>query len=508
MVVADFRRGGTTPRSLLTTTSSTRRSMVRTVTFVLGFSVAATGVAMLVPAAVSFSIGETETAGGMLLAAGISIGLGSVAWLTAGRPREIGMKDGFAAVGLAWFALTAAGALPYLTTGTIPNLADAFFEAASGFSTTGASILADPSTLPVGVALWRGLTQFLGGMGVIVLSVAILPLLGVGGVQLARAESPGVAPERITPRFRETARRLWLLYAVLTVVLIFLLAIGDMDLLQATVHAFATVSTGGFGTEPTSVAGFSPYTKWVITLFMFLAGANFALHYKALRRPRAYTANPEFRLYLWITLGAVVIVAGGLVSEFGWDRAFADATFTVVSILTTTGFATTDFGAWRPALQVVVVALMFFGGMAGSTSGSVKTYRIGILGKAAGAELRYFLNRRRVTSVSFGGKRVPEPIVESVQSFFLFYMMIFMTGTFLLGFIDANVTEQLDLVTAASAVATSLGNVGPGLGAVGPTANFGGLADVGKWLLAGLMIVGRLEIFPVLVLFSPTLWRR
>jgi trk system potassium uptake protein TrkH len=492
----------------LSISTSARHSTARTVGFVLGVSVTTVGLAMLIPAAVSFLTGEPETAVGILGAAAISVAAGSLAAMTSGRPSSIGMKDGFAAVGLTWFALTAAGALPYLMTGTIPGLADAIFETASGFTTTGASILPDPSALPTGIALWRGLTQWLGGMGVIVLSVAILPVLGVGGVQLARAESPGVAPERITPRFRETAKRLWLLYAALTVVLIVLLAVGEMDVLEAVVHAFATVSTGGFGTEPTSVAGFSPYTQWVITLFMFLAGANFALHYRALRNPGVYASNAEFRLYSWITLGAVAIVAGGLLAELGIGRAFADATFTVVSILTTTGFATADFGAWRPALQVVIVGLMFFGGMAGSTSGSVKTYRIGILGKAARAELSRFLSPRRMTTVSFGGKTVPEPIVESVQSFFLFYMVIFMTGTFLLGFIDANISEELDLVTSASAVATALGNVGPGLGAVGPTSNFGELPDLGKWLLSGLMIVGRLELFPVLVLFTPTLWRR
>jgi len=492
----------------VTTAAPPRRSTLRTIGFVVGFSVAATGAVMLVPAVVSFLVGEREAASGILAAAAISVAVGSAAGMMAGRPGEIGMKDGFAAVGLTWFALTAAGSLPYLLTGAIPDLADAVFETASGFTTTGASVLADPSTLPVGIALWRGFTQWLGGMGVIVLSVAILPLLGVGGVQLARAESPGVAPERITPRFRETAKRLWLLYAVLTAGLILLLAIGEMDLLQAVVHAFATMSTGGFSTEPTSIAGFGAYTQWVITLFMFTAGANFALHYKALRDPGVYAANREFRLYLWITLGGVVIVAGGLAAEFGLGDALADATFTVVSILTTTGFATADFAMWRPALQVVIVALMFFGGMAGSTSGAVKTYRIGILGKAGYADLQHFLNRRRVTNVSFGGRTVPAQIVESVQTFFLFYMMLFMTGTFLLAFIDANVSEQLDLVTAASAAATSIGNVGPGLGAVGPTANFGGLPDLGKWLLSGLMIVGRLEVFPVLVLFSPALWRR
>lgn len=463
---------------------------------------------MLLSAAVSVIYQEWAAAAAIFAAAAVTVGVGLVLWRVFGRPLPIGVKEGFATVGLAWFALSAFGALPYLFSGEISSITDAFFETASGFTTTGASILADPSVLPRGIGFWRGFTQWVGGMGVIVLSVAILPLLGTGGVQLARAEAPGHTPDRLTPRFQETAKRLWLLYIGFTTLETILLTFGDMSLYQAVVHSFTTMSTGGFATEPTSIAGFNPYTQWVITGFMFVAGASFALHFRALRKPAAYLKNTEFKLYALITVAASVIVMGGILGDTGVARGVRDATFNVVSLVTTTGFATADFGAWRPALQILVVGLMFIGGMAGSTAGSVKTFRHGILAKAAFADLRRLVYPRAVFTIRFGRERVSESVVESIQSFFLFYMFIFMTGTFLLTFIDANISEELDLVTAASAVAASLGNIGPGLGDVGPTANFAAITGLGKWLLAGLMIVGRLEIFPVLLLFTRDLWRR
>ncbi len=489
--------------------ASERRSLPRTLAFVIGAAVTAIGVSMMGAALVSVIFGEWDTARGILFASVVTMVLGIVAWRLVGRPTTIGVKEGFATVGLAWFALSAFGCLPYLFTGSIPNVTDAFFETASGFTTTGASVLADPSQLPHGIGLWRGLTQWVGGMGVIVLSVAILPLLGTGGVQLARAESPGQSPDRLTPRFRETAKRLWLLYIGFTVIQALLLVAGEMNWYQAVVHSLTTMSTGGFGTETTSIAGFSQYTKAVITVFMFLAGVSFALHFRALRRPSLYPKNAEFRLYTGIIVAAILVVAGGLLDGTRTTAtALQEAVFNAVSLVTTTGYATADFGAWRPALQVLVVGLMFVGGMGGSTAGAVKTFRMGILSKAAYADLRRLVHPRGVFAVRFGRDRVADPVVESIQSFFLFYMFLFMTGTFLLSFIDANVSERLDLVTAASAVASSLGNIGPGLGEVGPASTYATIPAVGKWMLASLMIIGRLEIFPVLLLLTRDLWRR
>ncbi len=485
------------------------RTMSRRLLYIIGAVVAGAGATMVPAALVGFMYGEVADGLWILAAAGVTIACGLTAWRWLGRTGVLTTKEGFAAVGLSWFAISAFGSLPYLMTGDITSLIDAYFETASGFTTTGASILADPADLGRGVLFWRSTTQWVGGMGIIVLSIAVLPLLGVGGVQLARAESPGPTPDRLTPRFQETARRLWWLYVGFTIIEALLLWAGDMDLFQAVNHSFTTMSTGGFGTEATSLGGFSAYTQWVVTAFMFLAGVSFALHFRALSRPRSYLDSAEFLLYGAIGLVATAVIFGGIMGpgvEIG--QALRDAAFTAMTLVTTTGFATADFGLWRPALQIFVVGLMFLGGMAGSTAGGVKTFRVGILTKAAAADLRRLVHPRGVFITRFGKDRVRDEVVESIQSFFLFYMFLFMTGTFLVAFFDANSAEGLDLVTSASAVAASIGNIGPGLGDVGPTGNYASVPGMGKLLLSWLMIVGRLEIFPVLLLFNRDLWRR
>jgi trk system potassium uptake protein len=483
--------------------------MARRLIYIGGQVVAGSGLAMLPAALVSLGYGETGTAADIALAALITITVGFASWRLFGLRGELTTKEGFGAVGIAWFVMSAFGTLPYLLSGSIDNVTDAFFETASGFTTTGSTILADPALLPHGILIWRSMTQWIGGMGIIVLAIAILPLLGVGGVQLARAEYPGPRPDRLTPRFQETAKRLWFVYVGLTVFQAMLLAFGDMNVFEAVNHAFTTMATGGFSTRAQSIGEFSAYSQWVVILFMFLGGVSFTLHYRALRNPTVYLRNSEFRLYAAIVLMAVVIIAGGLI-DLGGELAtpIRDAVFTSVAIITTTGYHTADFGEWRPALQIFVVGLMFVGAMAGSTSGSVKTHRLGILSKAASADLRRLVHPRGVFVIRFGKERVRDDVIESVQSYFLFYMFLFMTGTFLLSFIDANTTESLDLITTASAAAAALGNIGPGLGDVGPALNYATVPAPGKWLLAGLMIVGRLEIFPVLLLFTRDLWRR
>lgn len=489
---------------------SPARSLLKTVAYVLGSVLLFVAVAMTTSAVVSALFSEFETALWISVAAGITALAGYITRRVVRRPTSITVKQGFATVGLAWFVFSIFGALPYLLTGAIPSITDAVFETASGFTTTGASILPDPSVLPNGISFWRAMTQWLGGMGVIVLGVAILPLLGTGGMQLARAESPGPTPDRLTPRFQETAKRLWLVYVIITLIEIALLWVGDMSGFQAVIHSLTTMSTGGFGTEANSIAGFSDYTKWVITFFMFIAGVSFALHFRAWNKPLEYTRNAEFKLYAFITVAAVIVMAGGLLGSesLGFVDAIRDAAFNTISLTTTTGFASADFGLWRPALQIMIVGLMFLGGMAGSTAGGMKTFRIGVLSKAAFADLRRLVHPRGIFITHFGKHKVTEPVIEAVQSYFLFYMFLFMTGTFGLAFIDANLSEGLDLVTATSAVAASIGNIGPGLGEVGPASNYANLPELAKWMLASLMIVGRLEIFPVLVLFTKDLWRR
>ena len=484
-------------------------NLVTTVAYVIGSILVFVAVAMVSAAIVSAAYSEFENAAWILVSAGITAGVGFLVRRLVRRPKSITVKEGFATVGLSWFVFSIFGALPYLLTGAIPDVTNAVFETASGFTTTGASILADPGALPYGVQFWRAMTQWLGGMGVIVLGVAILPLLGTGGMQLARAEAPGPTQDRLTPRFSGTAKRLWLVYAAITAIEFLFLWLGDMSGFQALIHSFTTMSTGGFGTEPDSIVGFSTYTQWVIAGFMFIAGVSFTLHFRAFSgKPGAYWRNWEFRLYLLIMIMAIVIVSGGLWQDQGPADAIREGVFNTISLVTTTGYASADFGVWRPALQIVVVGLMFLGGMAGSTAGGIKTFRIGVLFKAAAADIRRLVHPRAVFVTRFGGTRVSEPVVEAVQSFFLFYMFLFMTSTFVLAFIDANLAEGLDLVTATSAVAASIGNIGPGLGDVGPMSNYADLPGLAKWMLSSLMIVGRLEIFPVLVLFTKDLWRR
>ncbi len=474
---------------------------------VIGAVVAAVGLAMLSAVVVAFIYGEVEQGLRILLAASLTIVSGAGAWRWFPAPKRLTTREGFAIVGLSWIVMTAFGTLPYLLTAEIGGISDAFFETAAGFSTTGASIVPDPGALSHGMQFWRSLTQWLGGMGIIVLSIAILPLLGIGGVELARAESPGPTPDRLTPRFRETAKRLWLIYVGFTVAEALLLWAGDMTLFEAIAHSFTTMSTGGFSTESASMNAFSPYAQWVVIVFMFLAGASFALHFRGLRKPIEYPRSAEFRLYVGI------IVAASTVAILGtWGTAIEETIrnglFTVVSLVTTTGYGTADFGAWPLVLQVMVFGLMFVGGMAGSTGGSVKPYRLGVLYNASKADLQQVVHPRGVFVVRFGESIVPDEIIKSVQSFFLLYMFLFMTGTFVFSMIVDVANMDIAFVDSASAVASSIGNVGPGLGAVGPTSNYAAVPALGKWLLSFLMIVGRLEIFPIMLLFQRELWRR
>lgn len=478
----------------------------RTLQYILGAVVAAIGVAMIPAAIVAGIYQEWADMVEILVAALVTIVMGAAAW-KHGKQAQLTTKEGFAIVGLAWILVVLFGTLPYIVTSTLDGITNAFFESAAGFTTTGASVIAAPENIGHGVVFWRATSQWLGGMGIIVLSIAILPLLGVGGVELARAESPGPRPDRLTPRFKETAKRLWLIYVLFTAVETLLLWIGDMTLFEAISHSFTTLSTGGFSTTSESLGGFSAYAQWVVIVFMLLAGMSFALHYRGLRKPSEYTRDAELKIYAAVIGVASIITIIGIWGG-GIGRTVRDSVFTVVSLVTTTGYATADFNLWPGALAIMVVGLMFVGGMAGSTAGSVKTYRIGVLTRASLADIRKVIHPRGVFPVRLGGHKVPESIVQSVQAFFLFYMFIFMTGTFVFGVFSSAIGPDLDFVSAASAVASALGNVGPGLGAVGPTETYLEVTALGKWLLSGLMIVGRLEIFPIVLLFTRELWRR
>ncbi|MGI9529551.1 MAG: TrkH family potassium uptake protein [Acidimicrobiia bacterium] len=475
---------------------------------VVGAVLGAIGVAMLTPIVVSVIYQEWSDIPAFIGAAAITGGVGFALWKVFDRPGELSTREGFASVGLAWIALAAFGALPYLLTGSITNVVDAVFESTAGFTTTGSSVIPDPGLLSHGMQFWRSFTQWMGGMGIIVLSVAILPLLGMGAVQLARAESPGPTPDRLTPRFADTAKRLWLVYVALTGIEVLFLWVGDMSFFEAFNHSLTTLSTGGFSTNAGSLGAYSSYSQWVVIVFMALAGTSFALHYKVVRRDRkAYFKNVGVRVYLAIVLGAAVLMAIGT-----WGGSVADTVrdslFTSLTIITTTGYGTVDFALWIPALEIMIVGLMFVGGMAGSTSGAIKSDRLYILYEASRTDVRRLIHPRGVFVTRVGKDTVPDLIVETVQTFFLLYMFTFMTGTFLLAIIGSIAEPNVDMVSTVSAVASSIGNVGPGLGAVGPTENYLFLPWPGKLLLSGIMIVGRLEILPILILFNREVWRR
>ncbi|MEN8233502.1 MAG: TrkH family potassium uptake protein [Actinomycetota bacterium] len=474
---------------------------------VVGAVVGGIGITMLASALVSVLYQEWSTALAITAAAVVTTVIGAALWKWFDRPGELSTREGFAAVALAWMAIGILGTLPYVFTQTIPNFTDAMFETVAGFTTTGASVIPDPGALPHGIQFWRSFTQWMGGMGIIILSIAILPLLGMGAVQLARAESPGPAPDRLTPRFKETAKRLWIVYIVLTAAQGLLLWFGDMTLFEAINHAFTTMSTGGYSTDAGSLGAFSAYSQWIVIAFMIMAGTSFALHYRAVRSPLVYWRTTEVRVYF-----AVIIVATTTMIIGTWGGpihdVIRDALFTAASIVTTTGYGTADFGLWKPALQIMIVGLMFIGGMAGSTSGSMKIYRHEILFEASRSDVRRLIHPRGVFITRIGKNPIDDMLVEAVQAFFLLYMFSFLVGSFGLAVIAAIWGPDLSIVATVSAVASSLGNVGPGLESVGPTGNYLGVPMLGKWLLAALMIVGRLEILPVVILFNRESWRR
>ncbi len=480
-----------------------RRKLVHVISAV----VLASGIAMLAPVVVALLYRDWSDAIAIALAASITITIGWVGRASTPQPDGLTPREGFATVGLAWMTITGFGTLPYFFTGSISNIADAIFETTAGFTTTGASIFPRPEQLPEAILFWRALTQWLGGMGIIVLSIAILPFLGIGGVSLAAAEAPGPTPDRLTPRFSETAKRLWYVYVGITVLQVIFLVPGDMGLVESVALALTTLSTGGFSTTSASLGGFSAYSQWVVIVFMFVAGVSFALHYRALRAPGVYMRSVEFKLYTGVIVAATVLVIGG---TWGGDitDTVRNALFTVVSIVSTTGYGTADFELWVPSLQILILGLMFVGGMAGSTAGSVTPYRLAVLFQASRVDARKVIHPRGVFITRLGKDKIPEAVVQSTQAFFLLYMFTFMTATLIMGLIEGLFGEGLGVITSASAVASAIGNVGPGLSAVGPTDNYSVVHDLTKVLLAFVMLVGRLEIFPIILLFTPELWKR
>jgi trk system potassium uptake protein TrkH len=410
---------------------------------------------------------------------------------------RFGRREAFLLVSLAWVVATVAGAIPYVAIKGPWFVVNALFESASGFTTTGASVFPDIESEPRALVLWRSLTQWLGGMGIIVLGIAILPKLAVGGMELLEAEATGVVTEKLTPRISQTAKALWGIYALLTGAEVAVLCGLGMSPFEAVNHSFTTLATGGFSTRNSSVAAYdSPMIEWVITAFMLLGGVNFALHFQFLRgRVRKVLRDPELRAYVAIFSATVFLIALELWARdlASWVDAPRLAAFQVATMLTTTGFATADYELWPAFSQALLFVLMFVGACAGSTSGSVKVVRIVIVAKKLLVDLKRVVQPHAVLPVRMGPKAIPEDVVASVTTFLILYLALFACGGLSLTVLG------VDMMTAFSAVATCMGNIGPGFGLVGPTETFVGLPAAGKLVLAVLMIVGRLELYTFLI---------
>ncbi len=424
--------------------------------------------------------------------------------------KAVGKREGYLVVTLGWIVFSIFGALPFYISGNISSYTDAFFETMSGFTTTGASILSGEQInhFPNSLHFWRSMTQWLGGMGIIVLSLLILPALGIGGMQLFVAEVPGPTPDKLHPRVKETAKRLWAVYLFITLAEILLLWAGEMNLFEAINHSLTTMATGGYSTRGGSIGDFhQAYTHYIISLFMIIAGINFSLSYFALHlKFKPIWRNEELRWYLgFILLFTGIITSLLLVHHktlYDFENAFRTALFQVASITTTTGFATVDYLQWIPAAWVIILVLMFFGGSAGSTGGSIKIVRIVLLLKNGFLELKRLIHPNAIIPVRFDKKAVNQEVITNVLAFVSVYVLITISSTVIISFMG------YDFETALGSVAATLGNIGPGIGQVGPASNFAHFSIGGKWFLSFLMMIGRLELFTVLVILSPAFWRK
>lgn len=476
----------------------------------LGLVLIFLGLTMLTPLPFSLYYGGSDF-WGIAISAGITILVGALAyWFTPKnldkRRADIRPKEGFAITGLSWILMAAFGSLPFMLTGSIPSFTDAYFETMSGFTTTGASILTNIEIIPHGVLFWRSFTHWLGGMGIIVLSIAILPYLGIGGMQLFKAEVPGPTADKLTPRVTETAKILYGVYLLMTIVQTILLMFGGMNLFDSLCHTFGTMGTGGFSTKNASVGFYnSAYIDYVIILFMILAGMNFSLHYRIIRGDwRSFFKNEESKIYLLI-----IAIAAGLIVKDIYLTNYSDiqssvqySLFQVVSIMTTTGYATADYELWSESSHLVLLFLMFVGGCAGSTGGGLKVIRFILLLKFAKSEIYRLLHPKAIIPVRFNGEPIERSVMTNISGFFVVYSIIAGLAVIVVSMFG------LDIHSSIGAVVATLNNVGPGIGTVGPTENYSSMPNIVKWVLSLLMLLGRLEVFTILVLLTPTFWRK
>ncbi len=459
---------------------------------------------LLLPLIVALFYGEAcFTAFIWAVAVALLIGLPLVLFC---KPKNalIYAKEGFIIVSLTWILFSVIGALPFVFSGEVPAFADAFFETVSGLTTTGASILTDVEALSKGLLFWRSFTHWIGGMGVLVFIVAILPDFSGRSIHILRAEMPGPIVGKLVPRLKDTAKILYLIYITMTVVLIILLLCGGMTLFESAVHAFGTAGTGGFGIFADSLSSYSPYLQWVITIFMLLFGVNFNLYYLLLiRRFRSAFHNTELWLYVGITVVSVIGITLNILPQYdGFGESLRHAAFQVSSIITTTGFATTDFNLWPDFSKTILLLLMFVGGCAGSTAGGLKVSRVLILSRMIRRELRHMLHPRSVNTVKLDGKQLDEPTLSGVSTYFALYMVCLAAIFLVLSF------EPFGIETNFTAAVACFNNVGPGFAAVGPMGSYAGYSALSKYVLSAAMLLGRLEIYPLLLAFLPATWNK
>ena len=482
---------------------------IKTILNILSAMLAIIGLSMLFPALVGLFYGETNLFAYLYSMVGC-LSVSIPVWLLTRRSRKLSIKDGFALVAFAWIVVAIAGSLPFYFSGAIPNYTDAWFEAMSGVTTTGATIIGNVNTLPhlengieslpKGILFWRSFLQWIGGMGIIVFTIAILPLLGVGGVQLFKAEVPGPVADKIKPRVKETAKILWMVYVGFTVLQMVLLRLAGMPLFDSICHAFTTMPTGGFSTQNASIAAYnSPLIQYIVIFFMFVAGINFTLHFRTITGNfTALFKDYELKVYIvTIVFATFVIFLSLSASNSDWShKSFMVSLFQSIAIMTGTGYANADYEMWPYFCQLALFILMFFGAMGGSTSGGMKLTRIIVLIKYAATETRRMLHSRAIIPIRIGERSINDDIVRNTLGFFLIYLSIFvLTALVLTAF-------NLDLISAFGAAASAIGNVGPAFGEFGPTDNYALLNPIGKWMLSFCMLLGRLEIFTILVLFT------
>jgi trk system potassium uptake protein TrkH len=469
---------------------------------VLGGLLRFLGAIMIIPLLVALYYGDSPYP--FLVAVIVTGGIGILLYKRYQSTDDWKIREGFAIVAFGWFAAALFGSIPFMLDG-IPPI-NAIFESMSGFTTTGATVLLDIEAHSKSILFWRSMTQWIGGMGIIMLFIAILPKLGVAGRQLFRAEAPGPTEDKLKPRIRETAKILWLVYLFISLAEVVALLLAKMSLYDAIVHTFTTMACGGFSPYGLSIAAFnSPLIEGIITLFMFISGANFALHYRTLYTDRSsLLKDDEFKFYSLVTIVATVILTFSLWNDMGETifNAFRYAVFQVVSITTTTGFATVDFNLWTDSAKIVLLAVMFIGGCAGSTSGGIKVVRILLLFKYAQRALFKSIHPKAVKPIKFNNKTVPDDVMQAIVSFVVIYLMIFAISASLLALMG------MDIISSVTSSIATLGNIGPGFGLVGPMANFDVVPFVGKLVLIANMWIGRLEVFTVIVLLTPEFWRR